>query len=487
MIRTRSVRFRLLAAVNAAIVLLIGIFVMLDYRREIAERVAEKHVALEEETKTLLPAVLRIRRHGREAVQRYIDEVCGHMRDDPSPGHHIAVRLDGEVLQAVAHHRASAEMFAAMRDAAGSPGYRAPFGNEELVVGTSKKGDAVVYVSEYVSDIRQAARGQVLRRLPRIVLLLAVTAVVVNVAFLRMAARPLRQLVDTARRIGEGELGAQAGPFATDEFSYLAEAVNSMSRSLAEVERGRREEMARARRIQEQLQPGAPEVPGLTFAHLYQPAEDVAGDYYDVLRLDDGTWLVAIADVSGHGVPAALSAMMLKAFLLDAGGHHCDPGEVLAFINHRLAVVCRTENFASMFLARWDPRANTIRYASAGHESGLLLDPQGGLSELPSTGLLLGVSEDGTWATETLVVGPRDRLLLVTDGATEAMNHQGELFGRARLAQTFKAGRDEEIDAALRRIDRAIAEHSAGHARTDDLTVLALEVRADGAPRCGTA
>jgi len=114
MMSLRSVRFRLLAALNAAIVILLVAFLILDYRREIAERVAEKRVALEEETKTLLPAVMRILPYGEEEVRHCIDEVCGQMRDALSPGHHIAVRLDDTVLQAVAHHRDSPEIFEAM-------------------------------------------------------------------------------------------------------------------------------------------------------------------------------------------------------------------------------------------------------------------------------------------------------------------------------------------------------------------------------------
>jgi len=175
MISVRSVRLRLLAAVNVAIVLLLGVFLILDYRQEIVERVAEKHIALEEETKTLLPAVLRMRPHGEQAVQRYIDDVCGRMQDRSSPGHHIAVQMNGTVLQAVAHHRASTAIFEAMKRAAAAPAHRAQFDNEELVVGSSGQGVTTVYVSEYMSNIRRTARGQILQRLPRIILLVLVT------------------------------------------------------------------------------------------------------------------------------------------------------------------------------------------------------------------------------------------------------------------------------------------------------------------------
>ena len=336
----------------------------------------------------------------------------------------------------------------------------------------------MAYVSEYLSNIRQAARGQVLQRLPRIVLLLVVTAIVVNMVFLRMVARPLRQLVDMVRQIANGQLGVRAGPFKSEEFDYLADAINSMSSSLAETERHRRLEMARARTIQKQLLPDQVKVPGLKFAHLYRPAEDVAGDYYDMIPLPGGACLACIADVTGHGVPAALSAAMLKAYLQDASERYTDPGEILRSLNYRLAVISQTDNFATMCIVVIDSDRETLRYASAGHEKGFLLKANGHLFELPSTGLVLGIIEDTDWTTETLDVGPGDRLLLVTDGVTEAMNREEELFGRQRLADTFEACKDIEIREAVKRIGRVVAEHCAGRPQSDDVTLLALEVTA---------
>ncbi len=476
MIRLRSVRFQILAAVNIAIALLLGIFLILDYRREIVERIAEKHVALEEETKTLLPAVVRIQPYGQQAVQDYIDDVCGSMWDALSPGHHIAVRLGDTVLQAVAHHRASPEIFEAMQAAAQSPQHRAGFGDRELVVGISQKGDAIVYISEYLSAIRQTARTQTLRRLPWIVLLMAVTAMIVNVVFLRVAARPLKQLVDTVRKIGDGQLGTRVGPFQSEEFQYLAGEINSMSSSLAETEQRRRAEMDRARDIQEQLLPDETTARGLEFAHLYRPADDVAGDYFDMISLPSGACLVCIADVAGHGVPAALSAAMLKAYLQDASEHHTDPGEILRTLNYRLAVVSPTENFATMCVAVVDSDRETLHYASAGHETGFILKNNGQLVELPSTGLVLGITDKTEWTTETMKVGPGDRLLLVTDGVTEAMDQQDELFGRKRLADSFRECGSINLEQAIKRIGDTVSEYSRGNPQTDDVTLLAFEI-----------
>jgi len=167
---------------------------------------------------------------------------------------------------------------------------------------------------------------------------------------------------------------------------------------------------------------------------------------------------------------------MLKAFLLDASEHHSDPSEILGFINHRLAVVCQTENFVTMFVARCDPEAKTLQYASAGHETGLLLASKGRLTKLPSTGIVLGIMEDAVWETATLGFDLGDRLLLVTDGVTEAMNPEEKLFGRQRLASTFEACKDIGIHEAVKQIGHVVAEHCAGCPQTDDVTLLALEV-----------
>ncbi len=471
----RTIRFQLLLAVNTAMALLLLLFLILDYHREITDRVAEKHVALEEEAKTLLPAVLRIRPYGIQAVQKYVDQVCGRMRDAHSPGHHIAVDLDGCVLQTLAHHRSSPEMLEAMQAAARSPTHQATLGNEELVVGVDHEENLTVFVSEELTNVRQAVRKQIVPRLAGIAVMGIVAAVVVNLVFLRMVAKPLQELVATVRQITKGRFGVQAGPFHNEEFMYLADAINSMSSTLAETERRRRSEMAKARRIQEHLLPNGVEVPGLSLAHHYQPATEVAGDYYDVVALPDGTWLLCIADVTGHGVPAAMSATMLKTLLLHAAEHHHDPDQILRRIHDEFSAVSLTEDFASMMVARWDRAAGTLQYASAGHEPAWFLPATGSLRELRSTGGLLTVHGEGIWETETLQVSPGDRLMMMTDGITEAANPKDELFGRQRLAHLLASCRDVSVSDTLRRIDEAIRAHRGSAAPNDDATAVVME------------
>lgn len=475
MFSVRSLRFRLLVAVNAAVVTLLGVFVAVDYQRELGRQVAQMHVALMEEAKTMLPAVVRIWPQGEQAVQEYIDDVCGRMQDTSSPGHHIVVQSGDAVLQSVAHHRASAAILGAMKKAAEAPAHRANFRGEELVVGDSRQGDTEVYVSEYTGNIQRSARGYALRRLLRIALLVFVTVVVANVVFLRMAVRPLQELVATVRRIADGELGIHVGPFKSAEFDYLAEAINSMSASLAAADRHRSDEMARARGIQEAVLPRESEFPGLEVASLYAPAKEVAGDYYDIVALDGGDWLICVADVMGHGVPAAMSAMMLKTFLLHATERHAEPENILDFINRRMVTICRSENLATMFVARYDPRNMTLDYASAGHEIAMLATKDGTVQKLPATGFLLAVMEDATWESKRFSVGEGDRLYIPTDGITEAFNPGREMFRRERLAQLIVEVRDRPLAKSVEEIGTAVVAHRGGAPPSDDATLLAVE------------
>lgn len=472
----RSIRFRLLAAVNAAMTLLLLAFLSVDYHREIADRVVQTHLALEDEAKTLLPAILHLRPQGTRAIQGYVDTVCGQMQDASSPGHHIGALVDDVELQATAHHRESPELFVAMQAAAQSPTHRARFGTEELVVGSSRNDHVGVYVSEYVTNIQKSARGQALLRLARIMLLAVVATIVVNLVFLRMAAKPLEKLVTTVREIGQGRLGIQAGPFKAAELEFLSREINSMSCSLAEVEHHRCHEMAKARRIQEHLLPHQLAVPGLSVSHLFQPATEVAGDYFDILHLPDGTWLLCIADVAGHGVPAAMSATMLKTFLLHAVECHVAPDDILNFVNNRFTAVSLEEVFATMLVVRWNPESAMLEYASAGHEVAWLLSAQNGsLRKLPSTGLPLGVSPDSTWTTETNATAREDRLLMVTDGVTEAFNGRSEPFGRDRLSDLFLQCSTTPLPETIRRLDEALTAYREGRPPTDDTTVLAIQ------------
>lgn len=448
---------------------------MYDYQREMADRVRNKRIALEEEAKTLLPAAVALQHRPDAALQQYIDAVCAQMQTPDSPGHHIAVRLADITLQSKPHNRASPEMLSSMQLAAESPSHRATRTGSDLIVGVAEREGVAVYVGESLANVRRAVRAGVVRRLAALIIMFLIAAFTVNLVLLRIVTSPVQKLVATVQDIATGQLGAQSEPFRSAEFDFLASEINRMSLSLASADSNRRSQMAKAREIQNHLLPHSTDCPGLSAAFLFQPAEDVGGDYYDVVRTPDGACLFCVADVTGHGVPAAMSAAMLKMLLWQASEQLSSPAEMLAFVNQRFQSASIVDDFVSMLVVRSHPRSRRIEYASAGHEPAWLFFPDGTLHEVASTGLLLGVNNEAEWETEKIEIVDGSRLFMLSDGAAESFNDRGECFGRQRLAELCAQSRELSIRDSLARINETLTAFRNGASQGDDVTIVLVE------------
>lgn len=474
--RTPSIRSRLLLVVNLPLAALVVIFLVYDYSRELAQRLEDKRIALEEEAKTLSSAVLQLQKHEAGGVQKHIDEVCSQMQDAQSPGHHIAVELEGKTFQAEAHHRASPQILVAMQEAARLSRRHGSSTMAELVVGSFERDGAIVYVSESVENLRRSVVGDILRHLAGFVMLACVAAVVVNVVLSRIVAKPLEILVQTVQQIGKGRLGIQAQSLRSAELNYLASEINAMSMSLAETDRDRKSQMEKARDIQRNLLPRNTDAPGICVAHLFYPANDVGGDYYDILPLTDGAWLFCVSDVMGHGVPAAMTAAMLKTLLLQAAERSTSPAEMLGFINERFIALRIVGDFVTMMLVRVSPKSGTLEYASAGHETAWLLAPDGSTCELTSTGMILGVEPEASWDDVEMKVATGYRLLMTTDGVSETLDAAGSMFGHDRLAGLLVESRQCPVDQAAPQINEALKLFRGISPQNDDVTIILLEM-----------
>lgn len=399
-----SLRTHLLLPVNAVLAVGIALLLFLDYQHEFASRLRQRQRALAEEARIVLHSVLHLRNPSHPEVQEYIDALCGSMRNDQSPGHHIAVRLEGTVFQATAHRRASPQMLSALEAASSRMDHQVEMGEETLVVGSASRGSDVAYVSEYCSDLRRAMLGEVLWRLGALALLALLGAVVANVLIVYLVARPVERLAGTVRQVAQGQLEVQADGYNTAELASLANAINSMSRSLAESARERHTQLERAGRVQEHLLARLASVPGLRLAHLYRPASDMAGDYLDVSSGPQSGAVFAIADVSGHGIGAALEAVVLKTLFGRALETDPAPAAVLRQINGRFFSVSVDDDFATMFIGKWDARTGCLEYASAGHEPAYLFSAAGTRRDLGATGPPLGIDAGGAWSSRAIPV-----------------------------------------------------------------------------------
>ena len=257
------------------------------------------------------------------------------------------------------------------------------------------------------------------------------------------------------------------------------------------------EQMRLAGLIQRKMIPEkAPEIRGLDIAATYIPCFDVGGDFYDFLRVDDKRVIVTIADIMGKGVPAALMMSWFRGAI-----HGCTNGfrEVLRSegnVKHeknaglitakrtRNAIEkfnkiacneCRDGEFITLFYASIDAEERTITYCNCGHEPTVLMR-DGRAIDLAMGGLVLGVDEKATYEIETVKLKDHDRLLFYTDGLTDAVNFDDELWGRENLLKAAKKVATGTAEQMIKRI-LGYRRRFVGLARqADDTTMILVKV-----------
>ncbi len=479
---SRSIRYQLLWSVNLTLGIAILCLLTLHYQKEMNGESLKKFENLRDESIAIHTAVNHLDlNHDSGAIQSYIDGVCNRICSGNPSGHRITVRVDGKVLHSHKYANDDPKLLDAIAEASLAPNHQAVIHNRSIVVGSHIENGISVFVSEDLANARRAIRTHLLTQLAVLAILGICAAVIVNIVLLRIVDRPLKRLVQRVEQIAIGEYGTTTKPFGCRELQALFGAINTMSEQLQLNEKERHQQLEKAQRIQQHLLPDAVDVPGIRIAHSFKPADVVAGDYYDYLQLSDGSWLICLADVTGHGIPAAMGAAMLKSILL--GVTEEGPFELIPIIqkvNRRFAATVLPGNFASMFLARWTPAEQDFSWVSAGHETGILLAEGNTEQELSSTGLLLGIDEKANYEQRTITLMPNQRILLFSDGATETHNPAGELFGRERLLECFRRHRDARIEFALAKIDEELNAHRETTNLSDDLTLIAMEFKEIG-------
>lgn len=231
-------------------------------------------------------------------------------------------------------------------------------------------------------------------------------------------------------------------------------------------------ELELARRIQLSILPGAfPRSADFSVAARYVPMSTVAGDLYDYFAVGDRKIGLFIADVSGHGVPAALIASMVKMAAVSQQLNASHPAQLLTGMN---AALCGNsqDQFVTAAYAYLDAESSQLRYAAAGHPAMLLLRA-GTVSEIAENGLILAASAGAAYSEITLPLVPGDRLLLYTDGLVEARNAEGKLLGDEAFMATFAATSGLSPEQAADRLIAA-AQHWA-KTQDDDLTVIVCD------------
>lgn len=257
---------------------------------------------------------------------------------------------------------------------------------------------------------------------------------------------------------------------------------NQLAQALAAMDR----ELQVVGDIQRSLLPAElPQIPGFEVGAHYETSARAGGDYYDFFPLSGGGYGIFIADVSGHGTPAAVLMAITHAIAHSQPGTHAPPGALLEYLNNRLEMAyTRDGTFVTAFYAVLDPVARTLTYACAGHNPPRLMR-DGSVISLDKTGALpLGIISDRQYDQETFQLQSGDLLVLYTDGITEAMApatdpvNQGEkaLFGVERLDQILLESAQGGAQECIDQIRAAISAFSQNAPPTDDRTLIALKV-----------
>ena len=238
-------------------------------------------------------------------------------------------------------------------------------------------------------------------------------------------------------------------------------------------------EMDLARHIQQRLLPReSPQLSGLDIAGVNIPATETGGDYFDYIPLPDGRLAVVVADVTGHGLGAALIMTAARAFLRGVCCRQSDPAVLLETCNDLLEKDLEAGNFLSLCLAAFDNGDCTLQYSSAGHDPPLVYRPaEDTFVELESTGPLLGIVPGSSFeVSPRLPLQQGDVLLFMTDGLFECMSLEQETFGKDRLKDVVRRSVAQSSKVILSELLAATSQWTGGQPQRDDITAVVVKV-----------
>ncbi|MFN2229324.1 MAG: PP2C family protein-serine/threonine phosphatase, partial [Anaerolineae bacterium] len=238
-------------------------------------------------------------------------------------------------------------------------------------------------------------------------------------------------------------------------------------------------ELELARQVQQSVLPRVfPDVPGYAFAARNRPARQVGGDFYDLFLLDDGHLGIVIADVSDKGMPAALYMALTRSLLLAEARRAASPRTALAQVNRLLIELGRPNMFVTVFYGVLQLSAGLLTYVRAGHDRPLLLH-DGRVRLLTGKGAALGIlgPDQLRLSAEQAVLGPGDLLVLYTDGLTDVIRPDGQLYDLARFQELLLSHADLSAEAFCDAVFADLAAYQGSAEQYDDMTMLVVEVQ----------
>ncbi len=237
-------------------------------------------------------------------------------------------------------------------------------------------------------------------------------------------------------------------------------------------------ELAVAKKIQETLFPkNFPVIPAVEIAAINLPCREIGGDYYDLIKIDEEKLGVAIADVSGKGIPASLLMSNLQACLRTLSRENLSVTEITSRINNIICENTDEYQYITFFYSEIDTKNNRITFCNAGHNPPILLKKDGSEILLKDGGMVLGWMQNVIYKKQEMEIESGDQIIFYTDGVTEAVNKEDEAFEEWRLMKIIKEKANNPPKIIIDEIINEIRIHIAGYHNIDDLTLVVIKVQ----------
>lgn len=276
----------------------------------------------------------------------------------------------------------------------------------------------------------------------------------------------------------DGQISSEDARLAAIIASQCAQVIENARLYSEEVRLKRLEEDLRhATSIQQMLLPqSAPEIPGVDLAGLSVPAHDVGGDYFDYIDLGHNRWGIAVGDVSGKGMPAALLMANLQATMRGAARTASSVADCVGTVNRLLLGSTDTKTFVTLFYGVYDAAARTLTYCNAGHNPPYRFRADGSLDTLRTGGPLAAAFAWSQYDEATITLEPGEGLLIFTDGVTEAASPEDEQFGEERLEEVLRAHCKIGTRPLIDQIVADVLAFQKTAPVADDLTLVCLRI-----------
>ncbi|WP_156291247.1 PP2C family protein-serine/threonine phosphatase [Oceanobacillus salinisoli] len=260
---------------------------------------------------------------------------------------------------------------------------------------------------------------------------------------------------------------------------YRREFAYDNSQSNGDVNKTLQREIKLAQNIQMKLLNGdKPKIESGEVSGVSIPARLIGGDYYDFYLLPNGKLRIVIGDVMGKGIPAAMLMILTRGAFRSASESTKGPGETLTAMNKALYADLRAlGSFVTVLCAEWDPETDTLTYANAGHSLPIVIENDGDLREIPKVkGVMLGGLPESQYNENAIHLGEESLAYFYTDGITEAVNKDGDMYKMERLQDTLIQYYSLQVNEIEESVVQALDDFTEGVPQKDDITMVLLKI-----------